>query len=138
MGAMPNITSTDQIIGAFGSKTDSISLVQNIASGLTSGDTNQILQATSDAIKLVAYYGDILGKATGDESLIASLAGFATSSNALVYKLKNNLGTTLSDYASVLSSIADVCGAAALKGAIATENPALAELALVAKTGSSM
>lgn len=84
MSSLPNIKSNDQIIGAFGSKIDELSLVQNFISGIATADSAKILQATTDTLKLIVYYGDLLGKETGRAGLVADVAGLASSSNSLM------------------------------------------------------
>lgn len=46
--ALTRIDSTNQIISAFGNKTDAISLVRNLGEGLTSGERAKVIGAVTE------------------------------------------------------------------------------------------
>lgn len=54
--AASTVQSTNQIIGAFGSPTDAVSLVRNLAEGATSGDVNKLVGSVTDLMKVTLYY----------------------------------------------------------------------------------
>lgn len=136
MSSLPNIKSNDQIIGAFGSKIDELSLVQNFISGIATADSAKILQATTDTLKLIVYYGDLLGKETGRAGLVADVAGLASSSNSLMSLINNNQSTTYADWSNLISSLMTVAGSASLIAAEYRKSPVFIELGLGLKAAS--
>ncbi|GEM_PF-4494087 len=127
-----SIKSTDQIIGAFGTKTDAISLVRNFIEGAAQGDWNKIGQAATDSIKLAVYYGELLGKSTGKASLANSAVALNLKLNSLNRKLDAGQSTTYADWAEVVSEMGNLGGEFALLG----KNPAAIEAGLYLKGGS--
>lgn len=131
--ASSTINSTNQVIGAFGTNTDALSLVRNMIEGAVNMDTVKLGQAATDAIKLGIYYADLLGKKTGDTGLVNGAASLALKLDNLNTKLSTGKATTYADWAEVIAEAGNVGGDLALKYG---KNPAALEAGLYLKGGS--
>lgn len=107
---LTKIESNNQIIGAFATRTDAISLMRNFVEGATTGDRHKIVAAATDLTKVVLFYAELVGKKTGIASVTNNALAAVNQWDALQTKFENNQEVKVADVLSVIQAIADVSG----------------------------